>query len=512
MVVFTTPQTVMLLAFAASIAMTVALWRPSLEPLAAVSPTGHVRPRPDASQAPLLGGPSAAERATGPPAAVRPQPSAGRQFHHTMDDFGRKLFEASLPQRLSNDGVQRARNKTCCLTRYLTSAKIPKKYGLTNVMLFAASMMAYAGLDNRAVLFPERSPTDLEQLLNLEKTEALLSVVNVRLATRAEVQSVPRRLGRAQPLRKTSAWRVGIHLGYRALSGSMDPHNASTALSKLKMNMGITKDAEVLSYGDFFLRFPFFAIRPLDDCFFLRRMVFSDSVLSAAMRVVQFMEQLSDTRGRGSGLRVLALHLRLEPDAYLLDKSIGRVPASELRRFLDSAIAPLVVKEGLDVVYVCSGPLDEDYVRVLRGFSATRLVLKDDVPGLDHELRAMAGQTTNHFASAVDLTIAEFATVAVSTSLSTFFLAVLSRRCPSPRVAIDVRHYAAGSVLFRAHPSAGGGEASGTVKAADRHGGGEEVFSYDIVASAGAGATLGPLVLVGCKTPWKNHCFFDEPR
>lgn len=447
-----------------------------------------------------------------------------------MGDTGRILHESASPRVLSNTGLLYRRNTTCCLTCYLTSAKIPKKYGLTNVMLFAASMLAYAGLDNRAVVFPEKSPVDVETLLNLDKTEALLSVVNVRFATRDEVLQLPKKLKRTKPLQKTSAWRVGIHLGYRALSGSNNPTNASIALSKLQMNMGITKDSEIVSYGDFFLRFPFYALRPLDDCFFLRRMVFSDAVLSAAMRVMAHLEHLSGGGGGranpSTAKRVLALHLRLESDAYLLDRRIGRVPPAELQRFLREAVAPLAAQEGIGVVYVCSGPLDKDYVQVLRqgiaspgdlgggGGGGLRVVLKDDVPGLGAELRAMAGPTTSHAAAAIDLTVMELATVAVSTSLSTFFLAVLSRRCASPRVALDVRKYATGSILFRAQPNGGSGNAvaaaQGVIPAAQRRGMDEGAFAYEMQAgaTAGAAARLTALEFVGCDVPWKNHCFF----
>ena len=438
------------------------------------------------------------------------------RFSRTIDNFGRKLHESSSHQLLADNGLLHQRNETCCLTRYLTSAKIPKKYGLTNVLLFAASMLAYAGLDNRAVVFPEKSPVDLELLLDFGRTEALLAPLNVRLAFRHDVQNVTKRLNWKRALKKVSGWRVGIHLGYRALSGSNDAANASTALSKLKMNMGITREAEVVSYGDFFLRFPFYAIRPLDDCFYLRRMVFSETVLSGAMRIVQHLHHKLKIR------RLLALHLRLEPDARLLDKQLGRVSAVELSRFLREIISPMVVNESIDGVYICSGPLDEDYRKALRSFSQTTtprvaVVSKDDVPGMAADLKDMAGQTTSHFAAAVDLVVMEHATIAVSTSLSTFMLAVLSRRCPSPQVPVDVRRYTTtDTLLFRTTVKRGRpGESVGVIFPPTPTAGSglvafEGAFSYDISNGDGGTTTMSGLTFVGCNVPWKNHCFFGN--
>lgn len=381
-----------------------------------------------------------------------------------------------------SDGVHRVRNRT--VKRFLTTSKIHRKYGLTNVMLIAASMFAYASIDNRAVTFPKKSPVHLESLIDLRRTEQCLSMANVMLEPRDSVDGLH--------LKQVSAWRLGLHLGSRQLAGSVDHANSSALLGKHRMNMGLTQHIPIVSYGDFFLRFPFYALRPLDECFYLSRIVFGRSIETAAQRQLHVMRERKISK-------FLALHLRLEADVLKIDRRLHRVTPKEVARFWLESIEPLVQKHSLDAVYLCSGVLEEHYLTAVTSVAR--------VPVLWRTKRTTMVQllTTNHEDAAVDLLIAQTATVAVSTERSTFFLAMLSRRCPtkfggSPHVLERFRN----SSLFEwdINQTSSLPEATVTTGVAG-------VYNYRMELSPSA-TTLSHVEHVGCDTPWQGHCFYNS--
>jgi hypothetical protein len=384
-----------------------------------------------------------------------------------------------------DDGVRRARNQT--VRRFLTTAKIHRKYGLTNVLLIAASMFAYASLDNRGVTFPKKSPVNLEELIDLKRTEKCLSMANVLLEPREVVDKLR--------LKQVSAWRLGLHLGSRQLAGSIEHTNASALLAKHRMNMGLTNHIPIVSYGDFFLRFPFFAIRPLDACFYLSRIVFGAAIEAAAEA------QLSSMRGAGYH-RFMALHLRLESDVLKLDKRMRRVEPSELARFWKTAIHPLLVKHAIDAVYICAGELETGYMKAV--------TTETMVPVVWRTKRGTTSQqpTTNHEDAAVDLLVAQSATVAVSTERSTFFLAILSRRCPMVPRETRVLERFRNTTLFRWSGSNRSllRDARWSASITPLPG----LYNYRLESSSRA-TTLSRIEHVGCSKPWQGHCFYGEP-
>ncbi|CUG06399.1 membrane-associated protein, putative, partial [Bodo saltans] len=119
------------------------------EPTALLGPIPSARPAPDAiSEAP----------------AERSVPHRSLSLMHRVED---PTPTSNLFSNTRNcwDGVQRTRNHS--VVRYLTTHKISKRKGLTSIMLMAASMFAYASMDNRAVTFPKKSPVAMESLIDL---------------------------------------------------------------------------------------------------------------------------------------------------------------------------------------------------------------------------------------------------------------------------------------------------------------------------------------------------------
>ena len=374
------------------------------------------------------------------------------------------------------------------ITRFVTSRKIAKKYGLTNVLLSLASLMAYAAVDNRGVVLPSKSPVDLEHdLLHVEGTESALATVNVRIFTNKFVSGLR--------LKRVSMWRLGLHLGKRELAGSIAPGNASALLGKLKMNMALTRNIPIVAYGDFFLRFPFYALRPLDVCYFLKRIVFSSRIRLIADAVLERLKR----RGVQS---YLAVHLRIEDDMVLLDKRLRRVSAAVLGGFWSREIVPLAVRMKVQSIVVCSGELNPSYRKVLR--SPVQVLTKGDlIQGLESSVAPFAGRpTTSHVGAAVDLMLMSKASAAVSMARSTFLLAVLSRRCPSsPRNYNLLKNSSLYEFTHVASRQLEEGNETWSIEFS------RGVFSYNLMPGAN-GTHFSPLIHVGCNAPWKGHCFY----
>jgi len=378
--------------------------------------------------------------------------------------------------------------------RVLTSSKIHKKYGLTNVLLFLASMLAYAGVDDRAVLYPEVAPIGATALLDIGATQARLSHVNVRFTTVDEVKSLV--------LQRRSAWRLGVGLGSRLQAGSLRHDNSTGALMKLQSRMELTRHVEVLSHGDFFLRFPFYSVRPLDDCFYLKRFVFARAIRDRAAAIVNHL--VTGLKAR----RLLALHLRVEPDAALLDRRLARVAPVEVSKFWATSVQRLVREHEIDAVYVCMGAVEQDYVDAIRMAAQatnTAVVMKEDIPETPGNSAGMARKgtrTTSHTAAAVDLLMMEKATIAVSTGLSTFALAALARRCPSPQRNLTLDKFR-GSLFLHTQRDA-------FVFPPQPDDGTNGIFVYTTQKRDIDSATIisSELTYAGCDKPFQGHCFF----
>ncbi|CUG06398.1 transmembrane protein, putative [Bodo saltans] len=377
------------------------------------------------------------------------------------------------------DGVQRTRNHS--VARYLTTAKVHKKYGLTNVLLIASSMFAYASMDNRAVTFPKKSPVAMESLIDLDRTEKCLAMANVMLARRDHVDNLD--------LKQVSAWRLGLHLGSRALAGSSEEANATALLGKHQMNMGLTRHIPIVSYGDFFLRFPFFSLRPIDECFYLSRIVFGRHIEDAALN------QLAQLRMENVN-RFLALHLRLEADVLKIDKRLRRVKPDEVARFWVASVEPLIKEHSLEGVYICAGALEDSYFKAISSVARVPVIWRTkDAPTTQM-------QTTGHEDAAVDLLIAQAATVAMSTERSTFLLAILSRRCPmKPRRTTTLERFR-NSSLFAWNPAH-----KSVLRTEIPTTGTLGVYNYRLEWSKSGDTTLSATEHVGCSGPWQGHCF-----
>jgi hypothetical protein len=377
------------------------------------------------------------------------------------------------------DGVQREANLS--VVRYFTISKIHRKYGLTNVLLIAASMFAYASMDNRAVTFPKKSPVAMESLIDLDRTERCLSMANVMLARREDVDSLE--------LKQVSAWRLGLHLGSSALAGSPMEVNGTVRLAKYIQAMNVTERIPVVSYS--VARFPFNALRPLDECFYLSRIVFNRFIEEAALY------QLARLRLRNIN-KFLALHLIIDGNTKRSKQPLRKVKPEEVARFWVASVAPVIEQHSLEGVYICAGALEESYFKAISAVARVPVVWRTkDAPTTQM-------QTTGHEDAAVDLLIAQAATVAMSTERSTFLLAILSRRCPmKPRRTTALERFR-NSTLYAwnpAQPSVLRTEVPTT--------GALGVLSYRLDWSKSGDTTLSTVEHIGCSEPWQGHCFHE---
>lgn len=314
--------------------------------------------------------------------------------------------------------------------RFLSTEKIAQKYGLTNLLLVVAAMMAYAAMDEREIIFPQLSPIDVEQLLDLNATQQLLFPVGVVFATRESVAPMH--------LKAVKARRLGFSMGNRLTIGSTVRNVAQGALKNIELVMNATKNVTFLVQRDFFLSFPFAATFPFDVCFYLRRIVFSHKIREQAKGL---LVALANKGVR----RFLALHLRLELDAKLVFRHADRVNVEQLRDFIQQTVNPLVSSKNIDAIYVCAGQLKLGFTNALRNYSVVPVFFKSDFPYLNIEItRTMV---TSHEGAAVDQTVMEHSDIAVSASMSTFGLGVFSRRCKSRVSRQLLRRFAASSLL-----------------------------------------------------------------
>lgn len=402
----------------------------------------------------------------------------------TAAEFPRALDLAAFQRRTTeclDDHVERL---PLLPTRFLSSKRITKRYGLSNVLMFLASLFAYGGIDNRAIYFPLDAPIDVEKdLLDIARTTQCLAMVNVRLVNRTVALT-----GRKQ----VSAWRFGVDLGSRWKAGSTD-QSAFSLLSQLKGNMGRTAHVPAIAFGDFFMRFPFYTIRPADLCFYIKRMVFSEWIRYKAEQVL--------TRMHTKGVRrYLAVHVRLESDAVELNKGVfTKVSPASLQRFWRGAIRPLIAATGVDSVYICAGVLDYEYLDVLHAETPVPLYFKNN-PRVD---RPDEQRTTSHQGAAVDLLVAEGAAAVVSMDRSTFVLSLLSRRCPSPKRDASFEAYRNTTTLYQWDHGAR------SVMPADSDSDGKGVFIYSFQVTAKNVTTIAPtLSFASCNEPWSGSCFY----
>lgn len=303
--------------------------------------------------------------------------------------------------------------------RLLTSDVIAGKYGLTNVLMFGAAMLAYGAMDDRAVLFPKRSPVDVEELLNLTATEELLRPANVVIISRRDFAGSP-----VVNVSWARARKLALSFGFRTTIGSGDITVAAGALAHERNIMVRSKKHRLLSHRDFFLSFPFRATAPMDMCFFIKRLVFADSIRRQAALVLRAL--------RAKGVqRYVAVHLRLESDAAMLRREAAGVTSHEVRRFFRDVVGTLVKQVDAQGVYVCAGKLKPEFVEATKA-APVPVFFKSDFPEANISMTNV-GVVTSHFGAAADMLLMGHATAAVGMLVSTFSLGVLTHRCPSPR-------------------------------------------------------------------------------
>ena len=379
--------------------------------------------------------------------------------------------------------------------RVLTTEIIYSKYGLTNVLMCVAAMMAYASLDDRMILFPVASPVDLESLLDIDATQRLLKDVNVVFLLRnsTTAHNLPQRMKA-----KASHWSFG----HRIDIGSSDIAVAERAAARIVHFMIVTREVKFVSQRDFFLNWPFRYTAPLDLCFYLRRIVFAESVRSKARRLLRALEEKHKVQ------RYVAVHLRLERDAKLVSKLAEFVSAEEVRRFFETEILPLAVALNVDAVYVCAGRLGPQHVAALKSF-AFPIFIKSDFPELDIRMEEAHQVVTNHFSAAVDLLVLQHAAAAVTMDESTFSLAVMAKRChsPSQRNRGSWSRFFRNSSLTREAPSNSGSSSGSEAPQRPHDSGG--AFSYTLVADPVTGAgRFTPLFFVHCDEQLRSLCYF----
>ena len=332
--------------------------------------------------------------------------------------------------------------------RFLQTELFYNKYGLTNVLMSAAAMMAYAALDDRAVVLPEHpanSPVDMERLLDVKATQAALLDLGVVLVTRDEQQRM-----NYSVVPMTRARQRGVRFGDRVRIGSSDIGVAEGQLGQFGAIMRHTARFPRFMQRNFFLNFPFRATAPVDLCFMLRRLVFHERVRQQSAAVLTAVAAarknwtLSPTTAavrddaspaapkRGGALRLLAVHLRMEGDAFLVLREAAHVQTATARRWFEEQILPLARRTDCNAIYVCAGKLAPDLIAALKMLPMP-LYFKTDFPDIGVRMQdAHLKQVTSHEGAAVDVLVLQAATVAVTCEPSTLTYATLSRRCPTP--------------------------------------------------------------------------------
>lgn len=300
-------------------------------------------------------------------------------------------------------------------TKFLTSVRIYKGMGLSNILMDTASMFAFGGMSNRAVYFPQDSPVDVENnLLDLTLTEQCLAGVNVRILRRAHALEL---------INGTKQLLVRKEYDHRALQPK---HAYGIVKEFMKI---LKKDVRSVVFGKFLLQHPFYTSRPLDMCYYLRRMIFTKQIRQEAADIVARMQ--------ASGVkRFVAVHLRLESDSLMLH-NWRKVHHTQLAQFWRDNINPLVLSLNADAVYICAGALEEDYANAVLSTSVVPIHFKNNKNHEDNN----ATSVTSHTGAAVDLLVTDAAAAVISTPPSTFSFAMMSRRCPSPQKPLSLEWF-----------------------------------------------------------------------
>ena len=397
--------------------------------------------------------------------------------------------------RDSDDGIERKVEKPLETMRVLSTETIMRKYGLTNVQMTIAAMMAYAGLDDRAIAFPTHSPVRIEELLDFDETQRMLMPLNVVLLTDDEVALA--NLSRTNRMR---AKKLKMSLGQRNIIGSLDLSTAVGALRHQEQEMHHTRRYRVFVQRNFFLSFPFRATVPFDSCFYIKRMVYHRLIRSNAT------ELLTRIRRDYKAMRIMTVHLRLEIDIALLDAKGSAIQPDDVKKFFLQDVIPLARESKIDVIYICAGTLSKDFIAVLKALPFT-ILFKSDFPGIAAPPTG-AYMVSSHISAAMDVLLLAHSTIAVTFLTSTLTLAVVSQRCPNPVVSGSYNKWRRDTMVkWSANISA----TSTLPPQSEEEGVNSGFFGYKFV-SDGNHSRFSRLHYVRCGQTLGSQCFCHDAR